>query len=246
MPSQATSAALEAIHHRLIDSWKRQAHTSLVPMIYPDFKPGSLLFIGINPSLGERDIVNVLKGTEFESFVPNRESVRPYFTFQPELIHGQVADWQAIQAYHRQRLRYFQRHRELAAAVGMPWEQLDLFQLRESAQVNLVTLLQENRTDEFFTEQLTLFYDLLALMAPRAIVVVNGKTGELLKKRWLIDQADESILSPTPQADVFQLTLRGQQIPVIFSVHLQYKPVAERMRINQHVVEQVKRYTSLT
>ena len=118
MSAPAITAQLQLIHHRLIDSWKRQAHTSLVPMIYPDFQPGSLLFIGINPSLGERDIVKVLKGTEFEQSVPTRDAVRPYFTFQSEKIHDQLADWQAIQMYHRHRLRYFQRHRELAAAVG--------------------------------------------------------------------------------------------------------------------------------
>lgn len=243
MNTPAISTQLQVIHHRLIDSWKQQAHTSLVPMIYPEFKQGSLLFIGINPSLGERDIVNVLKGTEFEQTVPDRASVKPYFTFRPERIHDQLADWQMIQVYHRQKLRYFQRHRELAAAVGMPWEQLDLFQLRESAQVNLVTLLKENRTDEFFTEQLTIFYDLLTLMAPKVIVIVNGKTGDLLKKRWLIEQADEPILQATSQDDVFQLNIRGQQIPVIFSVHLQYKPVDERTRINQHLVDRIKEHS---
>lgn len=235
---------LQVIHHRLIDSWKQQAHTSLVPMIYPEFKPGSLLFIGINPSLGERDIVNVLRGTEFEQRVPDRASVRPYFTFQPEQIHDQLADWQMIQVYHRQKLRYFQRHRELAAAVGMPWEQLDLFQLRESAQVNLVTLLKENRTDKFFTEQLTIFYDLLTLMAPKVIVIVNGTTGNLLKKRWSTNQADEPILESTSQADVYRLTVRGQQIPVIFSVHLQYKTAIERSRINQHLVDRINEHVS--
>lgn len=243
MNTLTPNAQLQAIHHRLIESWKRQAHTSLVPMIYPEFKPGSLLFIGINPSLGERDIVNVLQGTEFEQTVPDRASVRPFFTFHTDRIHDQLADWQRIQGYHRQKLRYFHRHRELAAAVGMPWEQLDLFQLRESAQVNLVNLLRENNTDAFFTEQLTIFFDLLTLMAPKVIVIVNGKTGDLLKKRWLIDQADESILEPTSQADVFLLNLRGQQIPVVFSIHLQYIPAVKRSRINQYLVERIKAHS---
>jgi hypothetical protein len=231
-------AKLKAIHERLIESWKGQKHSGFVPMIYPDFRPGSLVFVGINPSLGERDIVSVLKGTAFEQAVPTRQSVRYYFTFQPDQILHQLSDWQDIQSHHRQKLRYFKRHRTLAEAVGEgdTWQQLDLFQLRESTQVNLESLLKKNITDEFFAQQITFFFDLLELMAPKAIVIMNAKTGKILKQRWLENQSDEGILTPSREQDVFNLSFRQQHIPVIFSVHTQYKKAEESKRIDQRIV----------
>lgn len=238
--AEPVSAA--ALNCQLIEIWKQQSHTALVPMLYPDPRPGSLLFIGINPSLGEHDVVRVLKGTEFEASVPSRAAVRPYFTFRPETIEEEVPDWQQIQLYHRQRLRYFKRHRELAqlAGLGDHWEQLDLFQVRESSQLNLVELVRNNAHDPFFDEQLRIFFDLLELMAPRIMVIVNRTTGDLLKERWLKKRLDETVLTPTAEPDVFTLSFRGQQIPVVFSVHLQYKPAAEREQINNRLTQIVR------
>ncbi|AEI52153.1 hypothetical protein [Runella slithyformis] len=233
---------LQEIHYRLIKSWEKQQHSGLVPMIYPNPQPDSLLFIGINPSLGENDIVKVLAGTEFEQFVPDRASVREYFSFKPDLVHQQLQNWQTIQQYHRQKLNYFERHRKIAEKAGMPWEQLDLFQLRESAQVNLVRLLKNNLTEPFFLEQLEIFFDLLEVIAPKIIVIMNRKTGEILKKKLPEDKAGVSALRPTDRNDVYMFEFRGQRIPVLFSVHVQYKTAIERERINNDIVNTIREF----
>lgn len=238
----STNERLEKIHRQLIKSWEEQHHTRLVPMIYPNPKPDSLLFVGINPSLGEKDIVKVLADTEFEEFVPNRASVKDYFTFKPDLIDQQLQNWQTIQHYHRQKLNYFERHRKIADKVGMPWEQLDLFQLRESAQGNLVRLLKTTGEDLFFQEQLEIFFDLLEVIAPKIIVIMNRKTGEILKKKLVEDKAAVSILRPTDRKDVYMFEFRGQQIPVLFSVHIQYKKAFERDQINNGIVDTIREF----
>lgn len=233
---------LQKIHHQLIKSWEEQHYTSLVPMIYPNPQPDSLLFIGINPSLGEKDIVKVLADTEFAPVVPDRASVREYFSFKPNLVYQQLQNWQTIQHYHRQKLNYFERHRKIAEKAGMPWEQLDLFQLRESAQVNLVRLLKNNLTDPFFPEQLEIFFDLLEVIAPKIIVIMNRKTGEILKKKLPEDKAGVSALRPTDRNDIYMFEFRGQKIPVLFSVHIQYKTPIERDRINNDIVNTIREF----
>lgn len=54
-------------------------------MICPEFKPESLLFVGINPSFDPKVVIRVLKGTEFEDQLNTEEAVRYYFRYVPEI-----------------------------------------------------------------------------------------------------------------------------------------------------------------
>jgi len=82
-------------------------------MLYSEFKPDSLLFVGINPSFDSKAVLRVGKGTEFEERLNTEEAVRNYFSFVPGITEEQISDFQLIQQYHRDKLNYFSRHRKL-------------------------------------------------------------------------------------------------------------------------------------
>lgn len=240
------SDELQAIHERLFKLWADQKHSELVPMIYPTPTKGTLVFIGINPSFCERDILRLIKGTYLESIIESISSVRSYFTFDQKITPKKLNDFQYIHRLYCEKYHYFKRHHELAKAVGIDtWEQIDLYQIRMSEQAELMKKIKDNKQDPFFTDQLTIFFNLLELINPKVIVIVNGKTGRILRSKRFRERVNEFTLEPTSKKSIFLLHFKEQCVPVIFSIHVAYKPKHEQELINQQLVESIKEVFAL-
>lgn len=229
------SPFLKLFHKDLLKLWVRNTgsrFTNMIPMIYPEFKPDSLLFIGINPSFDPKAVIRVLKDTEFGEKLNTPEAVKDYFKFEPEGAQLQIANFQRIQQYHREKLNYFSRHRKLSQELNdTPWEQIDLFQARHSTQKDITDFLKLGN-NTFFEEQITLFLNLLKIVAPKVIIVLNKTSGGIIKD--LFDRNDKSLLTRIKE-NRFILSVDGVKIPFLISKHVQYKKEEERDIINQEI-----------
>ena len=113
----------------------------------------------------------------------------------------------------------------------MPWEQIDLFQARHSTQKDITAFLKGGN-DAFFEEQITLFLELLKIVNPKVIVVLNKESGKLLKD--LFYKKQDGILRHI-QENQFILNFEGVEIPLLISKHVQYKKQDIRDSINQQI-----------
>jgi len=113
----------------------------------------------------------------------------------------------------------------------MPWEQIDLFQARHSTQKDITAFLKGGN-DAFFEEQITLFLELLKMVNPKVIVVLNKESGGLLKD--LFDKNQDGILK-LKQENQFILNFQGVEIPFLISKHVQYIKEDVRAIINKQI-----------
>lgn len=198
--------------------------STLVPMIYPEFKTKGIVFVGINPSFDARRIPSVLKGSTIGAKLNSPEKVQEFFTFESDRVQEQIPDLQEIQRLHHENYFYFARHRRVAELLGgMSWEQVDLFQDRISVQADLLTLLQTPFYRKCAEEQLNIFVRLLKVSDPSVIVVVNGKVSNFLKDtKTEIKPLRSRLLLPMTKKihpDVYFTEISGRRVPVIFKAH---------------------------
>lgn len=232
---EQNNVALKVLNERLITCWQDQGPDALAPMLYPEFQQGSILFIGINPSYDKRASLKGLKLIGEATLVTATDDGLGFF--KNENLLAKVARLQQMQLFFRDRLPYFKRLRYITAGLSrkLHWDQIDLFQIRESSQQKLVSLLKGRIDDPFFEEQLQIFFAFIDAMKPAAIVVLNGETSRILKKRWE-KQADAVKLIPTDNPMAALLEIKGQRYPIVFSIHDQFKPLAERELLNRQII----------
>lgn len=224
--------SIQAINNRLINLWENNTVTSLVPMFYPEPVLRSILFIGINPSFNAKAIMRDLKN-EPKAF-SSVEEIEAFYKNDRNTIERKVSRLQAIQSSHRKHLTYFEKHRQLAKRLkNHPWEQIDLFQIRESIQIKLLNRL--NLSDPFFAAQIDIFFELINIIEPKAIIVLNKASSDFLKKYFF--QRDPLFSPLNSESDQYQLNLNEKMIPVMFSIHTQYKKIHERLEIEQRIIE---------
>jgi hypothetical protein len=146
--------SIQQINKKLNNLWIDNSFTKLVPMFYPDPSDDSILFVGINPSYNEKAIMKDTKGGPYE--FRTLEEINEFYKFHPIETINRISKLQAIQKIHREQLPYFNRHRNLSEKLGNhTWEQIDLFQIRESIQIKLLNDI--NLVDPFFVNRQIFF-----------------------------------------------------------------------------------------
>ena len=226
---------IQQINNKLIDLWVGNSFTKLVPMFYPEPSPDSILFVGINPSFNAKAIMHDLKGKP-EEFL-SIEEINEFYTFNLSTVEERISKLQVIQKRHREFLPYFKKHRQLSEKLdNHSWEQIDLFQVRESIQTKLLN--DYNSAERFFSQQLDIFFELLNIFNPKAIIVLNRSSSDILKKYFL--KRDSSFLPKNKEMNQYELKLKEITIPVMFSIHTQYKKKDEREKIEKTIIDFVE------
>lgn len=235
---------LDSFHEQLITLWAENQDgpfASIVPMIYTEFQPNSLLFVGINPSFNAKAIMRVLKNAGTESQFNSEEEVKSFYRFDHSNILDKIKDLQLIQHYHKLHLPYYNRNWQIAKHLdNIHWEQIDIFQVRHSIQEEVISRVNQPANKYFFDRQMSLFISMLEHIAPKVIVILNQKTGELLKKEF--SKIDPDFLVSKKATDEYELCLHGKTIPVFFSMHIAYKKQEERRFINQKIIDFVRKH----
>lgn len=236
---------LDAFHKQLITLWAENQDgpfTSIVPMIYTEFQPHSLLFIGINPSFNAKAIMRVMQKAATESQFSSEQEIKKFYQFDQSTIDDKIKVLQEIQHYHKLHLPYYTRNWYIARQLAnMHWEQIDIFQVRHSIQEEVIAKVNKPSNNYFFDRQMALFINMLDHIDPKVIVILNQKTGALLKKEF--SKIDPNFLSSKKETDQYVLFLNGKTIPIFFSMHITYKKHTDRQIINQRIIDFVRKCT---
>ncbi|WP_020595107.1 hypothetical protein [Spirosoma panaciterrae] len=216
---ERSSPLLNEWHNLLFEQWSAQDKSMIVPMIYPEPNVNSLLFVGINPSYNAQHIRRVLQGSRFADSLMTNNDVDNFFRFDILTIRSKISDFQEIQRLHHDSLRYFDRHRQTAQLLNMPWEQADLFQLRQSVQHEFTQLITQLEQREFAADQIRLFFELLVIQAPRIIIAANGEVTRFFTKRSkLLNRLfSQFTVESTDTPNVIVVHYKTLKVPVVLS-----------------------------
>jgi hypothetical protein len=202
-----------AINSKILSIWRKQfgSQDVLAPIFYDDFKAGSVVFVGVNPSTNSRGLRKMLAGT-------------PYADYDLDLIHRwsniaakpeRIDDSIAIGRYVVGNYGYFKRMHEIAKAVGAPLQHLDLFVYRQTSQKDFLTYIRDGKKghdfSEFGKEQLAIFHDALVASKPKVIVVANAFASQILRDTF------SNNISFDAKRGFHWLKLDGSKVPIFFS-----------------------------
>ena len=142
--------------------WEKYKDLSIVPPLAVSEVPeNGIIFIGINPSLGEKDRLELEKVEDKKiEFYPspsnNNEKPHPYFK------------------------KFIKIHEE----VGLPWGHIDLLYIRETQQSKINDMIKDEKSIHFIYEQTrvtrTVIDEIIKNANPKVFVVNNTLARGLL------------------------------------------------------------------
>ena len=160
----------EVLEEPLNKIWQEHSdydHASIPPLFVADMPKNAIIFIGINPSLAEKDRKELLER--------ERRTADHY-------RHTQDRD-----STHS----YFHKFIDISEHTGVPWGHLDLLYIRETSQKKIESLIRTEEGLDFIWSQLMLSKQVIDLIIeqaePRAFLVANT-----LSRRFLgLDKAED-------------------------------------------------------
>jgi hypothetical protein len=160
-----------------------------VPLVCGRPQRGVLVFVGFNPFCS--DLAWVLLMEKWQEGGRSPVNAERFYHWQPGML---LADFDVpmalkLAAFARRHLAFFEPYRDLAAALGLEWEHLDLFAYQATRQVDAEARLfkkplHAHELNEFGARQVELFRELLPLTRPRAVIVANGLVGHVYRNYW--------------------------------------------------------------
>lgn len=152
----------------------------LLPLFYTKLKTQKILFVGLNPSFSERGFKTILGMKEYEGLDINK------FYAYPNSGHFQRDKSVAIEKLAIERHPYFKKFRAISEEVGVGWEHVDLFFIRETKQKSMASRVFEKgeTLNEFGKKQIDLSKHLIEMSKPRLIVVANALASRIFKEQF--------------------------------------------------------------
>lgn len=171
---------MELVNSEILELWGDapiDSHNNLMPAFYPSLKTDSMLFVGINPSFSARGFNSVLKGTEYSDL-----DVETFYKY-PKSASFDLAVALEIERLAIERHPYFKKFKKVSDVVGLDWEHVDLFFIRETNQKSLVQSVFDKgrKLNSFGEEQIRLSTKLVEFIQPPVVVVANALASELFK-----------------------------------------------------------------
>lgn len=183
----------EVINQQIVSLWNKyykDNQEAYAPLFYDIFSGNSILFVGMNPSFSIKGFTSMFKGSQFETIKPTEFLKWTNISSHTDLIDQCVAmDKHAYTNYSL----YFGKPIEIAKAVNLPWDHIDLFLYRETSQTNFMKRIIENgKLNQFALDQLALFKTTLLAVNPKCVVVSNAFGSEIVREYLKTDlQWDE-------------------------------------------------------
>lgn len=200
------------INQKIVNLWNRYFSDDkdvYAPLFYDSFATDSLLFVGMNPSFSARAFKSIFKGSEYEDTEPTEFFKWSNVSQSDEMIDRCIAmDKHAYTNYSL----YFGRPIEMAKAVGLPWDHIDLFLYRETSQTNFMQRIHEGRKlNQFAKDQLAIFREALTNVSPKCVVVTNAFGSELVRD-YLADKFEWD-----EERGFHWYQMNGKKVPMFFS-----------------------------
>ena len=119
----------EHINSKIIKVWDDYPTESgeYLPILYPEFSQGGILFVGLNPSFSDKSFKKILKGTKYEG-INIKEKLNKKNNDYDFLI------WQEGRANEKDACDYFAKFHDISNHLKLPYQHIDLFYFRETNQ----------------------------------------------------------------------------------------------------------------
>jgi len=210
---------MKEINDKYIELWKEyEDEVQEVPLLYPELKTKTLLFIGINPScptdkLEERLekidsnlTAKELKKLEYSSIEEKRELL----INQRKVATGNYVE--GIDPY-----QYFKPFKVISEEVGLDWEHIDVFRTiaKKQSQLKDVLNISSNgkNISDLGKEQIKIFGKLLEKLQPKIIVVQNALARDIIKEY----ENEIGEINWDESEGFHTIMLNRKKIPIFFS-----------------------------
>lgn len=227
------------INKKILALWDKHFGTRedvYAPVFYNEFEKGGVLFIGMNSSFNTPVFRGAVRGTEYEKLDP--EVLYKWNLAAKTDEHVAICTNISRLVLNTYR-GYFKRMEEIAEAVGMPYQHVDLFVYRQTSQKDFINLIRDKKRNlnEFAKDQLAIFHEIIAQIQPNIIVVPNAFASGILRKEW-----GDSIKFDE-QRGFHWLTLNSNRIPIFFGSMLSGQRALDTgsyERLKWHIKQSVK------
>ena len=174
---------MQDVNRELKKLWERRSKeqtNGLLPLFYSTLKTNKILFVGLNPSFSERGFNAFLRGTDHDNLDVNQ------FYAHPNSGYFEQDKSVAIEKLAIEKYPYFKKFRAISEEVGVGWEHVDLFFIRETNQKNMASRIFEKgeTLNEFGQQQIHLSKRLIEMSKPRLIVVANALASRIFKDQF--------------------------------------------------------------
>ncbi len=211
----------EYINQKILSLWKKYDGKSgkLYPLLFPEFKKNSILFIGLNPSFNKKEINKVNEGTDIQhiDFVKycrkTNKNLNPNYLIKLE------------ENAQKKPYPYFSKFSEIAKELDFAtWEHIDLFFYRLTSQKEFKRVVEYkedknkirfNNFNNFGEEQLKISLEIIKKINPKVIVVTNAFSSDIINKHSLFKFKIITKQFETLGYDF--LDIDNKKIPIFFS-----------------------------
>ena len=146
-----------------------RSHHKRIPLLRQSYRCNGILFIGFNPSYDKKKLEKYAKQLKY-----NKLTLSRIFRLQ-DLTVKTLNTAIAIEEIARAEHQYFQKSKNLAEICGLPWEHIDLFQLRmTNEKMTLGHLTKKCILTSFAKEQLRVTVELIDNINPKIIAVLSA------------------------------------------------------------------------
>lgn len=199
------------VNQKIINLWNSYFANDTdvyAPLLYDTFATNSLLFVGMNPSFSARGFKTIFKGSQYEGLDSDFFKWSNVSKSEENIERCMDIDKHAYTNYPL----YFGRPIEMAKAVNLPWDHIDLFLYRETSQTSFMKRIHEGKKlNKFALDQLEIFRDVLAAVHPKCVVVSNA-FGSQIVREYLKDK-----LEWDDKRGFHWYQRNGEKVPMFFS-----------------------------
>ena len=218
------------INTKIVDLWNRyfKGRADIrAPLFYDKLETNALLFVGVNPSFSSQGFAKVLKGTEYENLNPDTFYQWSHVSSDNKYIEDCIAiDRYSLTKYKS----YFKRIEDISKKVHVPWYHIDTFLYRETSQKDFLKRIhQKQKLNNFGIDQLEIFREVLQLMQPKVVVVINAFASKTLRSFF------KENLSFDESTGYHTLRLEGVSIPIFFSSYIRALDLGSYERLASHI-----------
>lgn len=180
----------EQINKKILELWKSNITPDEVkeiyPLLYPEFeKKCDILFIGFNPSFSEKSMRKIranlkdtiLEGKDLSEILKLKPGDHPEYVIEVERVA-------------KKRVEYFYKMQELSKELNAEWEHIDLFLFRNTVQKEAKMWIYQSKHElnAFANAQLAIVKEILEIIKPGLIVVVNAQSSDIINHVFKIDR----------------------------------------------------------
>lgn len=167
------------VNKEILNLWKQEKISNLVPLLYPELNTHSLLSIGFNPSFSEKGIKSNIKGTKYDM---KTKDIRDYYSYDKnshEIISREKIEiLKGIELESKIKYKFFNKLKELANELNLPWEHIDLLYMRHTKQKEIEKLFKTEKN--IIDKQIDITLSLIQKLDPEIIIIQNAFVSKIL------------------------------------------------------------------